>query len=50
MNTIPPHIVAALDHMLVAVGRWQADPSPKTWARKLDAIRAYLAIAEDNPQ
>jgi hypothetical protein len=47
MNTkpIPPN-VAALDHMLVAIGRWQAHPSAHTWHEKLAAIRTYVTAAE----
>ena len=47
MNTkpVPPHVVA-LDQMLLAIGRWQANPSMQTWQQKLAAIRAYLTAAE----
>lgn len=35
-----------MDHLLVAIGRWQANPTLETWTQKLAAIRAYLAMAE----
>jgi hypothetical protein len=52
MNTLPPHVVAAMDQLLRAIGRWQANPTLETWTQKLAAIRAYLAMADewDHPQ
>lgn len=46
MNTIAPHI-AALDQLLITIGRWQADATLETWTQKLAAIRSYLAMAEE---
>ena len=46
MNAPIPPNVAALDAMLLAIGKWQASPSVRSWQEKLAAIHGYLALAE----